>query len=260
MAERTYEAPGPGTWEQDGTHFPRPITQYAFDVFREPFMRGFKDGTSRYGLLFSHLEPALVNGFFYNRAQNVAGPEVEGRFKAASQALASKVWRDDLDLWDREFKADSIQRNRGLQSVPLADLDTAGLLAHLTAVRDNAVEMVWRHHKFTIPAIIPAGLYLSKAREWTGLDAGQLLGPLKGSSPVSLGARTELDGLAKAMSEAGLGAKDFDGQSAAEVLDHLKGRDDAVGESGGPISMRSVCGSRADTTSPTRAPWSCPRC
>jgi pyruvate,water dikinase len=233
MTPRTYEAPGPGTWEQDSTHFPRPVTRYGFDVFREPFVRGFKEGSARYGLLFSHLEPASVNGFFYNRVTDVDpddGPEVERRFGAATEALKSKLWRADLDLWDREFMPDSIQRNGALQSVALADLDTEGLLAHLAAVRENAGEMVWRHHKFTIPAIIPTGLYLSHALAWTGLDAGQVLAPLKGSSPVSLGAKDELARLAHVLSDAALGPKGFDGASAQDTIDRLKRWDDPVGE------------------------------
>ena len=50
MTPRTYQAPGPGTWEQDSTHCPRPLTQYLFVVFTEPFMKGFKEGSARYGL------------------------------------------------------------------------------------------------------------------------------------------------------------------------------------------------------------------
>ena len=199
-------------------------------------MRGFKEGSARYGLLFSHLEPALVNGFLCYNAHDVDpddGPEVERRFEAATEALESKLWRDDLDLWDREFMPDSIQRNRALQSVALVDLDTDGLLAHLEAVRENAVEMVWRHHKFTIPAIIPTGLYLANTLEWTGMDAGELLAPLKGSSRVSLGAADELRRLAKVMSDEGLSADDFAGESADEALDRLTERDDTAGEATG---------------------------
>ena len=249
MTQRTYEAPGPGTWEQDSTHFPRPATQYIFDVFREPFQRGFKEGTARYGLLFSHLEPATVNGFLYYNGHEVDpddGPEVERRFKAATAALESRLWRQDLDLWDREFMPDSIQRNRALQSVVLGDLDTDALLAHLEVVRDNAVEMVWRHHKFSVPSILPTGLYLFNAMQWTGMDTGLLLAPLKGSSPVSLGAKDELGRLAHAMSDAGLGAKDFAGESAEETLEQLKRRDDAVGEAAraylGSIGLRLAGG------------------
>ena len=64
---RPYVSPGPGTWEQDSTHVPRPMTSLMFEAFREPFSKGFREGTARYGLLFSHLEPAQVNNFVYYR-------------------------------------------------------------------------------------------------------------------------------------------------------------------------------------------------
>ena len=171
MTSRTYEAPGPGTWEQDSTHCPRPLTPYLFDLFKKSFVQGFKEGSARYGLLFSHLEPALVNGFMYYR-DSVVDPddseEVGRRFESARHGLESKIWREDLDLWDREIKPDSIRRNNSLQSVGLAGLDADGLLAHLAAVYDNAHEMVYRHHKFSITALIPMGLYLANAMDWHG--------------------------------------------------------------------------------------------
>ena len=249
MTSRTYEAPGPGTWEQDSTHCPRPVTPYLFDVFKKSFVRGFKEGSARYGLLFSHLEPALVNGFMYYR-DSVVDPgdseEVGRRFESARHGLESKIWREDLDLWDREIKPDSIRRNNSLQSVGLAELDADGLLAHLAAVYDNAHEMVYRHHKFSITALIPMGLYLANAMEWTGMDAGQLLAPLQGSSRVSLGAQDELRQLADALSAVGLGPDDFAAESAEATLDRLKARDDAVGEATrayvGSIGMRLAGG------------------
>ena len=137
---------------------------------------------------------------------------------------------------------DSIRRNQALQGVGLAELDADGLLMHLTAVRDNTREMVYRHHKFSITSIVPTGLYLANAMEWTGMDAGQLLAPLKGSSPVSLGVWDELGLLAHVISDAALGPDDFDGEAAQATLDRLEGRDDAVGEATrayiGSIGMR----------------------
>lgn len=233
MTPPSYEAPGPGTWEQDSTHFPRPLTPFVSEVFPEGFKRGFKEGTARYGLLLSHLEPAVINGFMYNRADGVAPDdedEIGRRFGAAQEALASRIWRQDIDLWDGEYKPDSIRRNQALQDIDVTALDTEGLLAHLAAVRDNAAEMVYRHHKFTISSIIPVGLYLSNVMRWTGLDAGRVLAPLKGSSPVSLGALEQLRRLARALAESGMEPADFNGASAQETLDALAGRDDAVGE------------------------------
>jgi rifampicin phosphotransferase len=233
MTPPSYEAPGPGTWEQDSTHFPRPLTPFVAEVFPEPFKRGFMEGTARYGLLFSHLEPAVINGFMYNRMDGVAPDEEEEvgrRFGAAQNALESKIWRQDLEIWDREYKPDSIRRNEALQTVDVTALDTEGLIAHLAAVRENAAEMVYRHHKFTIGSIIPVGLYLSNTMRWTGMDAGKVLAPLKGSSPVSLGALEQLRSLARALEESGTGPEDFDGASAQDILDALAGREDAVGE------------------------------
>ncbi len=233
MSDHNFEAPGPGTWEQDNTHFPRPVTRFLVETMMDPFMRGFKDGTSRYGLLFSHLEPARINGFVYYKANGVDpedGPEVKRRFEAAAKALESRLWLKDLDLWDTEYKPESIRRNKALQEVRVADLDTEALLAHLDKVHDNAGDMVWRHHKFTIPAIIATGLYLSKALEWTGMDTGRLLAPLKGSSRVSLGAVDELRSLSRALTEAGLTSKDLEGSDAAGIIEGLKERKDAVGE------------------------------
>lgn len=232
MTPPTYSAPGPGTWEQDSTHFPRPLTPFVAEAFPGPFTRGFKEGTARYGLLVSHLEPAIINGFMYNRVDGVDpddGEEFSRRVSAAQEALESRLWRDDLDLWDREYKPDSILRNRALESVDLTKLDMDGLLEHLATCHENASEMVYRHHKFTIPSVIPVGLYLASATQWTGLDAGEVLAPLKGSSPVSVGAQNELRALAQALGQAGLAPGDFSGESAQETLDAFAGRDDAVG-------------------------------
>ena len=58
MTARVFEAPGPGTWELDTTHFSRPISAYAAGFMSDSFVRGFKQGTERYGLLMSHLKSA----------------------------------------------------------------------------------------------------------------------------------------------------------------------------------------------------------
>lgn len=233
MPSPAFEAPGSGTWEQDSTHFPCVLTPYIAEAFPEPFVRGFKEGSARYGLLFSHLEPAVVNGFMYYRDQGVDPgdeDEVGRRFEAADTALGSRMWRSDVELWNSEIKPDSIRRNGALQGVDLTALDTEELIGHLEAVRKNAVEMVYRHHKFSIPAVLPVGIYLARAMQWTGMDAGRILAPLKGSSPVSLGPRTELEALARALADAGVGPDQFTDVSPAEALGSLEARDDAVGE------------------------------
>ncbi len=224
--------PGSGTWKQDGVHSPRPVTQWKYETFAEPFVRGFKEGTARFGLLFDHLEPAVVNGFLYYRDQLVdpsdAG-EVGRRFEAAKRSFEGKLWREDLERWDREVKPDSIRRNRGLEAAPLRSLDTEALIRHLDASRENAIEMVYRHHIFTIACILPIGHYVANAAEWTGLDSGTVLAPLRGSSRVSLGARDELSEVGARLRESGVEPANFAGSGAGDTLAALRNRSDALG-------------------------------
>jgi len=203
-----------------------------FETFKDVFPKGFGEGSARYGLLFSHLEPRRVNGFMYYRHVMVNPEdreEVGRRFEAARTAFESKLWVKDLERWDKEYKSDSIRRNRKLEIVPLQKLDTEGLITHLREVSDNAKEMVYRHHIFTVPAVIPVGRYLASTLEWTGLDAGVLLAPLKGTSKVSIGAYAELLEVGAALTSSGIGPKDFEGQPAKETLAALKQRQDRLG-------------------------------
>ena len=65
MSEVTYEAPGPGAWELETTHFQKPVSAYTQELLGEQLARGFRYGTERYGLLLSHLQMEYVNEFCY---------------------------------------------------------------------------------------------------------------------------------------------------------------------------------------------------
>ena len=203
MTTRTYEAPGPGTWELDTTHFSKPITLYSREFLGDGLIRGFKEGTERYGLFLSHLKYAFVNGFPYIQPALAfvpedapPGPPPDGffeqpdlvkRFENGPKAVEAKLWRQDLKRWDEEVKPDSIRRNRELGAVVPSDMSNEELIQHLSACRDNVAEMFYRHHIFSIPSIFVTGLYISKTCEWTQLPTNDVLQLLKGSSPVSAG-------------------------------------------------------------------------
>jgi pyruvate,water dikinase len=216
MTEPTFEAPGPGAWELEQTHMSRPLTRFAFEAFKHGFVKGFREGSERFGLTLSHFEPAHVNGFMYMKPiavgapPNAKGPppklilqivsrvhpEMRRRGRACQEAFRRKLWFDDLRLWDEQFKPDSIRRNTELQSIDLAPLDEAGLVKHLETCRENLHEMAYRHHKWTFQSILPVGLFLGVGTETTGMSVPELLVLLKGSSPVSKGtARKELEDL-----------------------------------------------------------------
>jgi hypothetical protein len=60
-----FEAPGPGFWELDAVHFPRPATRYWTEVHPEALRRGTQEFARSYGMLIGALEYAYVNGFAY---------------------------------------------------------------------------------------------------------------------------------------------------------------------------------------------------
>ncbi len=246
MSERIFEAPGPGTWELDATHLSKPVSLYTASLFPGGLARGFKEGTERYGLFFSHLQPVFIHGFCYMKAMLAfvpedapPGPPPEGffeqpglvaRFANGKKAIENKLWREDLRRWDEEVKPDSIRRNQMLQSVSPDSLSTEELIQHLIDCYENLIEMWYRHHIFTIPSVIPVGLYLGKVCEWTGISTGEALELLKGSSPVSAGiAAKELDQLALHLRQAGVAPDQFNGQPPSEVLQAIRSMPDPVG-------------------------------
>ena len=153
-------------------------------------------------------------------------PEIRRRTAAAPEVFSKKLWRDDMRRWDEEIKPDSIKRNRALQTTPIAKLDDAAFLAYLEKVRDNAVEMIYRHHIFTISCIFPVGHFLSEVQRWTDLPSGEVLGLLKGAAPVSRGAGTgALERLRAALASSGVTADSVRGRPARQVIDDLLSKD-----------------------------------
>lgn len=246
-----FKAPGPGCWELEQTHFGKPSTRYLAGVFPNSLWRGFGEGTRRYGLLLDSMKTEFVNDFCYGKFMPVGAPEgavgpppkfifklltwlhpeIRRRIKAGPAVIERKLWREDLKRWDEHYKPDSIARNTRLQNTDIAALSDADFLKHLQEVRDNAVEMVYRHHIFTIPCSFPVGLFLAKTQEWTGLPSGEILGLLKGCAPISRGLATrELEAVYAALAESGLDTASLGMRPAQEVLDELRGRHDTLGK------------------------------
>ena len=233
-----WTAPGPGSWQQDPSHWPRPVTPWTATAFPSGFRRGFAESTRRYGVMLSHFEARVINGRLYQKpvpateAGEPGGPEaaVGRRIDAAREAFESRLWLRDLELWDREFKPDSIRRNRGLQSVDLGSLSDAALALHLGAAHANQEEMHYRHHKFNMAAMLPVGRFAAQAAAWTGASRSEVLALLQGASPISRGtAEAELNEVGRALVAAGIGPERFAAQPPAAVLERLRTMEGGVG-------------------------------
>ena len=115
--EPQFEPPGPGFWEQDSVHFPRPVTRYWTEIHPEPFARGTAEFAAYYGMLIDGLRCEYVNGFAYKTVQPAPEEEIPQRFARAEEVFARKLWREQLREWDETFKPAAIAKHRELQSV-----------------------------------------------------------------------------------------------------------------------------------------------
>ena len=109
--ELVFEPPGPGSWNLDATHFPRPATRYWTEMQPEPLKQGFQEFTRYYGMLIDGLEYGYVNGFAYSSVRPAPPKQISERMRRAEAVFEGKLWRDQLRDWDETFKPASIKRS-----------------------------------------------------------------------------------------------------------------------------------------------------
>jgi phosphohistidine swiveling domain-containing protein len=190
--------PGPGPWQQDSAHSPAGATRIICDVYPPNFDRGFSETFARYGSLLDCLVMKTVNGFTYQqpqpfnrpgpdgpRSEEYLGGEIGRRNGVADAAVANRIWRDDMTIWDAELKPQSIARHRALYDVDLSGLSDDEVSSHLEACIANLEEMVYQHHRMNLSAIFPVGDFVLTAAPMVGRPPASLLALLDGYSDVS---------------------------------------------------------------------------
>lgn len=192
------DPPGPGHWEQDPVHFPRPLTRYFQEMHPPAFRKGTNEFARFYGLLIDGIQMSYVQGFGYSQRLPAPEAEIPERLKRAEQVFASKVWREQLREWDEVAKPASIARHRELQAVDPDSLSDADLVAYLRRCREHHAAMITQHMRFTAGAVLPVGDFLAHAGDWTGLPHAELLGLMRGASAVSAGGSDEMARLKQA--------------------------------------------------------------
>ena len=192
------DPPGPGPWEQDPVHFPRPMTRYFQETHPAAFKKGTNDFARFYGMLIDGLQIGYVGGFGYNQVVPAPDTEIPQRFRRAEQVFAQKLWREQLRDWDQNCKPAAIAAHRELQAIDPDALSDSELIAYLTRCRDHHAAMIAQHMRFTAGAVLPTGDFLAHVGDWTGLPPSELVGLMRGSAEVSAGGSDELERLKKA--------------------------------------------------------------
>lgn len=229
-----FATPGPGAWEQDPVHMPRPMTRYYQETHPPAFKTGTNDFARFYGMLIDGLDMAYVNGFGYRRIVPALEAEIPQRFARAEEVMTKKLWREQLRDWDETQKPVAIARHCELQAIDPDALSDADLIAYLKRCRDHHAAMIAQHMRFTAGAVLPVGDFLVHAGEWTGLPHADLLDLMRGASEVSGGGSQEMARLKKAFADDPTARKllESDGDPA-QVLAKLRA---LGGEAGAALS------------------------
>src|ERR1700759_4585577 len=88
-----FEPPGPGSWDLDALHFPRPVTAYWAEMHPEPFRLGYGDMMAFYGAPMLTRTTTYVSGFSYGQMVPVPPEEFPRRVQRAGEVFATKAWR-----------------------------------------------------------------------------------------------------------------------------------------------------------------------
>jgi len=150
-------------------------------------------------MLIGGLVMEYVNGIGYKQVRPAPDEEIPQRFARAEEAMTGKLWREQLREWDETSKPTAIAKHRELQSVDPDALSDEELVEYLARCRDHHAAMITQHMRYTASAVVPTGDFLAHVGKWTSLPPAQLLGLMRGASPVSAGASAELDRLVTAI-------------------------------------------------------------
>jgi rifampicin phosphotransferase len=226
----TFEPPGPGSWDLDPVHFPRPVTRYWAQMHPSAFFEGYAQMMAFFGLPIAGRRTVYVQGFAYGQMQPCAPEEVPQRFQRAAEVFANKLWRDQVKEWDEVCKPASIRAHLDIQAVDPDLLSDDELASYLRRCRDHHAAMITQHMRFTGTASIPPGDLLVHAGEWTGLPPAELLGMMRGASPVSGGGTPQGDRLVAAFrADHAATERLHSTEEAGKLLEDLRNEDSDAG-------------------------------
>ncbi|MEP7201783.1 MAG: PEP-utilizing enzyme [Ilumatobacteraceae bacterium] len=203
----TWEAPGPGFWELDRSHFVGGETPLVQHIQSVAMPAGMRRVFAELGTPADTLDCRFVNGFMYTRLRPLIAPDrpaknlpprfvlrAVGRFhpqfrrrtKAAEKAQTERPWRQVVADWEHGGRALIESRNLALQKVDLRELDDATLVEHVEEVIEHCLTS-WEHHFWLHGYDLgPIGSYLAGCREW-GIEPVDAIPLLEGASPSTTG-------------------------------------------------------------------------
>ena len=199
----SFEAPGPGFWQLDRSHFPGGTTPIMRWLVPEAMQSAFRKQWPLMGVPAETLSFRFVNGFTYTRMRplirpdkpsakplptvlvKVASrlhPEFRRRTKAARHNLEHSLSPAVITEWHAETRPRLVEQNLAFGAVDLDALDAAELAEHLEALLTHIRWTFEEHFRLHGYDLGPIGQLLVAGHRW-GIQGGDMLGALVGASP-----------------------------------------------------------------------------
>lgn len=198
-----FEAPGPGGWNIDRSHYDSAITPLSRDLMGDGAEAAYAKLFKLLGVPASKVAMREVNGFIYTRVVPYLGgeststkvppdwviklvfrlhPELRRREKLAAENLTGEGARQVIQDWHARIKPEAVARNLELQQVDVEVLDSSQLAAHIDVLISYVRESFEEHHRLHGYDLGPLALYVGTCEEW-GIDPAESLAALAGASP-----------------------------------------------------------------------------
>ena len=241
MATPTFDAPGPGQWALDRSHYPGGTTPISQWLITESMATGLGRVMAEIGAPVRHIEPRFVHGFMYTRVWPLIGgdkpstklpplpilklvarlhPEFRRRAKQAAITLADRPSLAVVERWDREIRPELRTTNRAFQQTDVRALDDDGLERHIAELLDHTRESFILHFWLHGHDLGPIARYLSECIGW-GLDPNEAIEALSGASPSTARPIETLCRIRALVGSADVGSPDDVRSVSAEAADLL---------------------------------------
>jgi phosphohistidine swiveling domain-containing protein len=217
-----WEPPGPGMWTRDPSKQPKPQTGFFKAVVPKILDNVVREVGYRYGLLIDGFQMAYVNGWLYLRPRPVGAPDKAGpppprfvmrillllhpglraRRKAASRALASRLWLQDGRGWLDGGRDAFVARLREVTAEDPRRLSREELRRHIAGLVDLLGEGLRIHWRDALCHFLSVGDFARHVSAWTGDEPREVVNVLAGFSPFSIAPLDHLDRIVEVLDAA----------------------------------------------------------
>ena len=248
-----FDAPGPGAWILDRTHFPGGTTLIMRELVSDAVDSAYRQLFAEFGMPARTLQMVFVNGYAYTRVVPLVGaertssshppaivlrlatrlhPAFRARTKAARATLAGRVWFEAIDEWHDEIRPRLVARNAEFAAVDVDTVDDDVLADHVRDLLAHLRHTYQEHFRLHGHDLGPLGMLVSACADW-GIAASDVLAALVGASPSTSEPARRLREIREALEAADVEPTDLDdvraaGPEVAAMLDTYLDRHGSV--------------------------------